>query len=29
MICIQCGFCVDYCPHGVVELAEKEVESHA
>jgi NAD-dependent dihydropyrimidine dehydrogenase PreA subunit len=24
MICVQCGFCVDYCPHGVIELQEKE-----
>ena len=29
MICIQCGFCVDYCPHDVIELAEKKVGNHA
>lgn len=22
MICVQCGFCVDFCPHGVLALKE-------
>ena len=29
MICIQCGFCVDYCPHSVIALVEREEEDHA
>jgi ferredoxin len=28
MICIQCGFCVGFCPHGVIELAEKKAGRH-
>jgi formate hydrogenlyase subunit 6/NADH:ubiquinone oxidoreductase subunit I len=23
MICIHCGFCVKFCPHGVLGLEEK------
>jgi Fe-S-cluster-containing hydrogenase component 2 len=23
MICIHCGFCVEFCPHGVLELRDK------
>lgn len=22
MICVQCGYCVDYCPHGVLAMRE-------
>jgi len=29
MICIQCGFCVDFCPHGVLEMREREAARHA
>jgi Fe-S-cluster-containing hydrogenase component 2 len=29
MICIQCGFCVDFCPHGVLEMKERKAASHA
>ncbi|UCG10911.1 MAG: 4Fe-4S binding protein [Dehalococcoidia bacterium] len=24
MICIHCGYCIKYCPHGVLELAKLE-----
>jgi len=27
MICIHCGYCVKYCPHGVLTF-EKEVYQH-
>ena len=29
MICIQCAFCVDFCPHGVLELRERKAAGHA
>jgi formate hydrogenlyase subunit 6/NADH:ubiquinone oxidoreductase subunit I len=29
MICIHCGFCVDFCPHGVIELTERKAAGHA
>lgn len=25
MICIHCGYCVEYCPHGVLELVKEEI----
>ncbi|MFC2033028.1 4Fe-4S binding protein [Chloroflexota bacterium] len=25
MICIHCGYCVKFCPHGVLELEGKEL----
>jgi len=25
-VCVHCGYCVDYCPHGVLEYKEIEVE---
>lgn len=24
MICVHCGICVKYCPHGVLELEQKQ-----
>ncbi|MGA1865611.1 MAG: 4Fe-4S dicluster domain-containing protein [bacterium] len=24
MICIHCGYCVKFCPHGVLGLDKKE-----
>lgn len=29
MICIHCGYCAKFCPHGVIGLTEKEVSSNA
>lgn len=29
MICIQCGFCVEFCPHGVIEMKERKAAGHA
>jgi ferredoxin len=30
MICIHCGICAKYCPHGVLELnKKKEVAANA
>ncbi|MDY6966757.1 MAG: 4Fe-4S binding protein [Halobacteriota archaeon] len=29
MICIHCGYCADYCPHGVLELEEIRRAEHA
>jgi carbon-monoxide dehydrogenase iron sulfur subunit len=28
MICVHCGYCVDYCPHGVLELKERKAAGH-
>lgn len=28
MICIHCGFCVNFCPHGVLGLKENRSSSH-
>jgi len=25
MICIHCGYCVNFCPHGVLKLEDKKV----
>jgi Fe-S-cluster-containing dehydrogenase component len=27
MICIHCGYCVPYCPHGVLALEKKEAKN--
>jgi ferredoxin len=24
MICIHCGYCIKYCPHGVLKLVQLE-----
>ena len=29
MICIHCGYCVKYCPHGVLEVETREKAPHA
>jgi carbon-monoxide dehydrogenase iron sulfur subunit len=29
MICIHCGFCVGYCPYGVLAIEEREAAGHA
>ena len=29
MICIHCGFCVNFCPHGVLGLREERGSGHA
>lgn len=29
MICIHCGFCSRFCPHGVLKLEKKEGLGHA
>ncbi|HUV08403.1 MAG TPA: 4Fe-4S binding protein [Spirochaetia bacterium] len=29
MICVHCGYCVRYCPHGVLALDKQEVTAHA
>jgi formate hydrogenlyase subunit 6/NADH:ubiquinone oxidoreductase subunit I len=29
MICVQCGFCVDFCPHSVLEMRERKAVDHA
>jgi len=29
MICIHCGYCVKFCPHGVLRLEKKETKKHA
>ncbi|MBN1829667.1 MAG: 4Fe-4S binding protein [Deltaproteobacteria bacterium] len=29
MICIHCGFCVNFCPHKVLGLDKKEGNNHA
>ncbi|MDP3044626.1 MAG: 4Fe-4S dicluster domain-containing protein [Bacillota bacterium] len=27
IVCIQCGSCARFCPHGVLEMAERPVEA--
>lgn len=29
IICVHCGYCAKYCPHGVLRLEEREEEHHA
>ncbi|MFH1919393.1 MAG: 4Fe-4S binding protein [Planctomycetota bacterium] len=29
MICVHCGACVPFCPHGVLELEKQEAAEHA
>jgi len=29
MICLHCGFCVKFCPHGVLGTERKEATGHA
>jgi Fe-S-cluster-containing dehydrogenase component len=29
MICIHCGYCTQFCPHGVLKLEKKERIIHA
>jgi Fe-S-cluster-containing hydrogenase component 2 len=29
MICIHCGYCVRYCPHGVLKLEGKKATKNA
>jgi len=29
MICTYCGYCVKFCPHGVLRLEKREVLGHA
>lgn len=29
MICIHCGYCVEFCSHSVLGMREKEVKGHA
>ena len=29
MICVHCGYCVKFCPHGVLRLEKREVVGHA
>lgn len=29
MICIQCGFCVDFCPHSVLDMRERKAAGYA
>ena len=29
MICIQCGYCVKFCPHGVLALEGREATAYA
>ena len=28
MICVQCGYCVDFCPHGVIDVRDDEEVAH-
>jgi Fe-S-cluster-containing dehydrogenase component len=29
MICVHCGYCIQFCPHGVLKLEKKERIIHA
>jgi ferredoxin len=29
MICIQCGVCVGFCPHGVLAMKERRAADNA
>ena len=29
LICIHCGYCADYCPHGVIAIREKKEAANA
>jgi formate hydrogenlyase subunit 6/NADH:ubiquinone oxidoreductase subunit I len=29
MICVHCGYCAKYCPHGVLAVSKEGELSHA